>query len=95
MRLARVHWQSTSTYGFAYRLHSLGKPTSVSWQALHTQFGAGFALVKHLKPRFTDALRIALAVYPEARVEIEKQGLVMHPSAPAVPKAEARLLGIA
>src|SRR4051794_30562162 len=53
----------------AYRLHSLGKPTSVSWQALHTQFGAGFALVKHLKPRFTDALRIALAVYPEARVE--------------------------
>jgi|tagenome__1003787_1003787.scaffolds.fasta_scaffold20987402_4 hypothetical protein len=79
----------------AYRLHSLGKPTSVSWQALHTQFGAGFALVKHLKPRFTDALRIALAVYPEARVEIEKQGLIMHPSAPAVPKAEARLLGIA
>jgi Plasmid encoded RepA protein len=78
----------------AYRLHSLAKPTSVSWQALHTQFGAGFALVKHLKPRFTDALRIALAVYPEARVEIEKQGLVMHPSAPAVPKAEARLLGI-
>jgi len=79
----------------AYRLHSLGKPTSVSWQALHTQFGAGFALVKHLKPRFIDALKIALAVYPEAQVEVEKQGLIMYPSAPAVPKTEARHLGIA
>ena len=38
----------------------------VSWACVHTQFGAGFALVKHLKPRFTDALKIALAVYPEA-----------------------------
>jgi hypothetical protein len=27
----------------AYRLHSLIKPMPVSWQALHTQFGAGFA----------------------------------------------------
>lgn len=79
----------------AYRLHSLSKPTAVSWQAVHAQFGAGFALVKHLKPRFTDALKIALAVYPEARLDIEKHGLLMHPSAPAVPKAEARRLGIA
>jgi hypothetical protein len=79
----------------AYRLHSLSKPMPVSWPAIHAQFGAGFALVKHLKPRFIDALKIALAVYPEADVNVEKRGLILHPSAPAVPKTEARRLGIA
>jgi hypothetical protein len=31
------------------------------------------------KPRFADALKIALAVYPEAQVDIERQGLTLHP----------------
>jgi hypothetical protein len=37
---------------------------------------------------------MALAVYPEARVDADKQGLILHPSPPAVPKAEAKRLGI-
>jgi hypothetical protein len=78
----------------AYRLHSLSKSTPVSWASVHAQFGAGFRLVRQLKPTFTEALNMALAVYPEARVDTDKQGLVLHPSAPAVPKAEARRLGI-
>jgi hypothetical protein len=78
----------------AYRLHALSRPTKVSWPAIFSQFGAGFGMLKHLKPRFTDALKVALAVYPEARVEADSAGLVLHPSAPAVPKAEARLLGL-
>jgi hypothetical protein len=47
-----------------------------------------------MKPVFADALQMALAVYPEARVDMEKDGVVLHPSAPAVPRAEARRLGI-
>lgn len=78
----------------AYRLHSLSKPTPVSWTAIHAQFGAGFRLVRQIKPSFLEALGLALAVYPEARVEADKQGLVLHPSPPAVPKTEARRLGI-
>jgi len=78
----------------AYRLHSLRKSTPVSWLAVHAQFGAGFRLTRQIKPTFTEALNLALAVYPEACVDIEKQGLVLHPSPPAVPKAEARRLGI-
>lgn len=78
----------------AYRLHSLSKPTPVSWAAVHGQFGAGFRLVRQIKPTFMDALRLALAVYPEARVEAEKDVLILHPSPPAVPKIEARRLGI-
>ena len=78
----------------AYRLHSLGKSTPVSWAAVHAQFGAGFRLVRQIKPTFVEALNLALAVYPEARVDMDKQGLVLHPSPPAVPKSEARRLGL-
>ena len=79
----------------AYRLHSLGKSTPVSWAAVHAQFGAGFRLVRQIKPTFIEALNFALAVYPEARVDADNQGLVLYPSPPAVPKAEAKRLGIA
>jgi hypothetical protein len=78
----------------AYRLHALNRPTPVTWTALHAQFGAGFRLVRQLKPTLLEALQMALAVYPEARVDVEDQGLVLHPSLPAVPRAEARRLGI-
>jgi Plasmid encoded RepA protein len=79
----------------AYRLHALTKSTPISWTAVHAQFGAGFRLVRQIKPTFMEALHLALAVYPEACVDTEKQGLVLHPSPPAVPKSEARRLGIA
>lgn len=79
----------------AYRLHSLTRPTPVSWAALHAQFGSGFRLMRQIKPSFMEALHLALAVYPEARVETEKERLMLHPSPPPVPKADARRLGIA
>lgn len=79
----------------AYRLHSLTKATPVSWAALHGQFGAGFRLVRQIKPTFTEALNLALAVYPEARVTADSNGIVLYPSPPAVPKADARRIGIA
>jgi hypothetical protein len=78
----------------AYRLHALPKPTPVSWPAIHGQFGAGFRHVRQIKTTFLEALGVALAVYPEACVNVEKGGVVLHPSAPAVPSADARRLGI-
>ena len=78
----------------AYRLHSLTRSTPVSWTAIHGQFGAGFRHVRQIKPTLLEALTLALAVYPEARVGVEKEGLVLHPSPPAVPKSEARKLGL-
>jgi hypothetical protein len=79
----------------AYRLHALTKPTPIAWSAIHAQFGAGFRLVRQIKPTFLEALQLALAVYPEARVDIGSQSIVLHPSLPAVPRTEARRLGIA
>jgi Plasmid encoded RepA protein len=78
----------------AYRLHVLTKPTPVSWLSLHSQFGAGFKKVRQFKPTMFDALSMALAVYPEAEVSVGQDGLTLFPSPPAIPKAEARRLGI-
>lgn len=78
----------------AYRLHSLEQAARVSWPALHGQFGSGFRLIRQLKPTFADALKLALAVYPEARVDLEQDGIVLHPSPPAVPRAAARRIGL-
>jgi hypothetical protein len=77
----------------AYRLHSLTRATPVTWAALHGQFGAGFKAVRQLKPTFREALALSLAVYPEARVELNAEGVMLHPSAPAVPRADAKRLG--
>jgi hypothetical protein len=78
----------------AYRLHSLTRSTPVTWTALHGQFGAGFKAVRQLKPTFRDALTLALAVYPEARIDLDQAGAVLHPSPPAVPRADAKRLGL-
>jgi len=70
----------------AYRLHVLSKPTPVSWMALHGQFGGGFKAPRQMKPKFLEALSVALAAYPEARIEVDPAGLILHPSRPAIPK---------
>lgn len=75
----------------AYRLHALDRPMPVTWLALHRQFGAGVALVKHFKRPFAEALATALAAYPGAHVDIDDAGIVLHPSRPPIAKASARL----
>ncbi len=72
----------------AYRLHVLTKPTPITWAALHGQFGAGYKHVFQFKPGFKQALDLALAVYPDARVDIEDAGIVLHPSRPPIPERE-------
>jgi len=78
----------------AYRLHSLSRSTPVTWTSLHGQFGAGFKAVRQLKPTFREALRLAMAVYPEARVDLDQAGVILHPSPPAVPRVEAKRIGL-
>ena len=69
----------------AYRLHVLPGARSVSWKALHAQFGGGFSRLDHFRPRFLENLQLALAVYREARVEPGPKGLALEPSRPPVP----------
>jgi hypothetical protein len=52
-----------------------------------TQFGAGYGRMDHFKNNFRPILRLALAVYPDARVEEDEDGsgLILYPSKPPVP----------
>ena len=68
----------------AWRLHSLTKPTNISWPALHAQFGTGFKAVRQFKPRFVEAFEAALAAYPEARAEVGEKAITLHPSRPPI-----------
>jgi Plasmid encoded RepA protein len=71
----------------AYRLHALKRDTEVSWAALYAQFGSGFKRLRAFRAQFMESLELALAAYPDARVTIEEQGVVLRPSRPAIAKA--------
>ena len=76
----------------AYRLHILERPVVISWPALYLQFGGGFKAMFHFKPAFTSAIRLALAVYPDARVQADDGGITLHPSPPPVSRHTRPLL---
>ena len=70
----------------AYRLHVLSKPVPVTWGSLRNQFGPEYGVARFFRRDMLPQLNPALAVYPEARIEIdERKGITLHPSAPPVP----------
>lgn len=68
----------------AYRLHVLEKPLPVSWLALKGQFGTGFGRLTNFRFKFSNSLALAMAVYPNAKVEATNHGLLLFPSKPPV-----------
>jgi hypothetical protein len=66
-------------------LHKLDGPITIDWPSVHRIYGSSYSLVRHFKPRFVDCLKMALAVYPEARVDVDnEQGVRLFPSPPPV-----------
>ena len=71
----------------AYRLWQLKRPKRVPWPALYGQFGAGFTRLRAFRQHVKEPLALALAAYPEARVEVDDEaGVTLHPSPPPVPE---------
>src|SRR5271165_3745783 len=70
----------------AYRLHSLNVPITVSWKALHAQFGRSVARLDHFKDHFRTVVALATSVYPDAKIEEADSGvgLILKPSRPPV-----------
>jgi hypothetical protein len=68
----------------AYRLHSLTGPRTVTWKALRAQFGTNYKELYHFKARFPDLLSLATAVYPDAKLEVADEGVILKPSRPPV-----------
>lgn len=61
------------------------------WESLMLQFGSNFntedinQAVRNFKKQFLQALQLVQAIYPEAKVEINDNGLVLLPSRPHIP----------
>ena len=70
----------------AYRLHVLSAPRPISWAALYGQFGAGYRVIRQFRANFREPLALALAAYPEAKVDVGEDGITLRPSAPPVPE---------
>jgi hypothetical protein len=77
----------------AYRLHSLDKATPLTWSAVKAQFGASFSQMNHFRAKFLPNLKLAMAVYPQAKVEVDDdgKGLILHPSRPPVAPKQAAI----
>jgi hypothetical protein len=70
----------------AQRLHRVPSQRSqfLTWVTLHEQFGQGFARVRDFRRRFLHTLRQVRAVYLDARLDSDAQGLTLHHSRPPV-----------
>lgn len=69
----------------AYRLRTLESPMTVGWSALHAQFGQSYKTLKNFRIRFSESLKLALAVYEDANVDIHEKGVTLNPSRPPIP----------
>jgi len=78
----------------SYRLPRIpeGEDILVSWGALCHQFG-DTAYPSSFRRAYEESLRQALAAYPEAKVEITDEGLVLRHSDPSVPRRTLVAIG--
>jgi len=70
----------------AQRLHRIpaGKPQTITWLALHEQFGQGFARLRDFRRNFLQILHQVHAAYPQARIEADEVGMILTNSPPPV-----------
>jgi hypothetical protein len=81
---------------FAYRLHTLEKPVFVSFEQFKDQIGQEYKNLKDFKKELLPAVKAALEVYPSAKVELAKGGLILKPSpAPIVRQSVGVSRGLA
>ena len=70
----------------AQRLHRIeeGKGALVPWTALHEQFGHGYRDLRMFRRAFRSTLQQVKVVYPDARFELDGNGMNLAHSRPAV-----------
>ena len=73
-------------YAFlAHRLPRLREPLRLSWAAVTAQFGTADTPPRKMAQLIRDALTEVRAAYPDARVEVVREGLILRQSPPSVP----------
>jgi hypothetical protein len=82
---------SLDLYAWATRRVSyLKRPLRISWRSFQVSFGAGYADTPQGKSRFRgnaiEALRRVKVVYPQLRIDLRQDGIVIFPSLTHIPK---------
>ena len=82
---------SLDLYAWATRRVSyLKRPLQISWASFQSSFGSGYAETPQGKSRFRgnalEALRRVKGVYPELKIELRLDGVILYPSSTHVPK---------
>jgi Plasmid encoded RepA protein len=72
----------------AQRLHRVpdGKPQFIPWVSLQEQFGQGYARLRAFREFFVGLMQQVRSAYPEARLEVDGQGMRLWQSPPPVRK---------
>lgn len=72
----------------AQRLHRIQKPHRqfIPWPSMQEQFGPGYQALTKFRQVFMQALRQVCAVYPAAKIDVNRQGLFLYTSPPPVMK---------
>ena len=83
---------SLDLYAWATRRVSyLKRPLRISWASFQSSFGAGYAGTPQGRSRFRgnaiEALRRVKCVYPQLKIEIQNDGVMLYPSLTHIPKA--------
>ena len=69
-----------------YRMRSVTFPVKIPYAALHPVFGGGIKLLKHFKIEFRKALMVVSHSYPQARIELKEDHLILHRSPCLIPR---------
>jgi hypothetical protein len=83
---------SLDLYAWATRRVSyLRRPLRLSWPSFQLSFGAGYAETPQGRSRFRgnaiEALRRVKLVYPQLKIEILRDGVLLYPSLTHIPKS--------
>jgi len=73
-------------YWLAHRLYTVRRPVVVPWALLARQFGSQYAQVRQFKAQMVKQLRVISLAYPQARVNVTSDGLMLGPSPLPVPR---------
>ncbi len=78
----------------AQRLHRVpeGASALLTWPVLQAQFGLGYARLVDFRKYFKVALKQVVAVYPKARIELDRRGMTIRNSPPPIPYQMMRIV---
>lgn len=72
-----------------YRMFTLQREIVIPWDSLMLQFGSEANSERKFRWQFKQALTAVKVVYPAARVDVDKAGLIMKPSRTSVMRANS------